>query len=106
MPHTLINDLVNKWCGDVVFWTSFFQIMKVGANTNGALFFKDGNLVRHPSGVFDGENETTLPKLIDFSFDGFTSRGMDGSQLLTDWNGIRPCVDVVFDNGRIESRNF
>ena len=106
MPRTLINDLINKWCGEVVFGTVFVQIAKVGANMNGALFFEDGNWVGHPSGVFDGVNETSLPELIDFSFDGFTSRGMNGSQLLMEWNGIRPCVDVVFDNGRIKSGNF
>ena len=106
MPHTLINDLVNKWSGEVFFGTSFVQIAKVGANTNGALFFEDGNWVGHPSGVFDGVNETSLLELIDLSFDGFTSRGMNGSQPLTDRNGIKTCVDVVFDNGRIESGHF
>ena len=106
MPRTLINDLVNKWCGEVVFGTSFVQITKVGANTNGALFFEDGNWVRHPSGIFNGVNETSLPELIDFSFDGFSSRRMNGSQILTDRNGIRRCVDVMFNSGRIESGNF
>ena len=40
VPRTLIDDLVNKWCGEVVFGTSFFQIAKVSANTNGAFFFR------------------------------------------------------------------
>ena len=106
VPCTLIYDLVNKWCGEVVFGTSFVQIAKVGTNTNGALLFEDGNWVGHPSGIFNGLNETSLPELVYFSFDGVTSRRMDGSQLLTNWNGIRPCVDVMFDNGRIESGHF
>ena len=80
--------------------------MKVSANTNGALFFEDGHWIRHPSGIFDGVNETSLPELVDFSFDGFTSRRMDGSQLLTDRDGIKSCVNVMFDNGRIKSGNF
>ena len=79
VPRTLINDLVNKWCGEVVFGTSFVKIAKFGANTNGALFFEDGNWVRHPSGIFNGVNETNLSKLVDLSFDGFTSRWMNGS---------------------------
>ena len=106
MPRTLINDLVNKWCGEVVFGTRFVQVTKVNVDMDGALFFEDGNWVGHPSGVFNGVNETSLSELIDFSFDGFRSRGMNGSQILTDRNGIRPCVDVVFDNHRIESKNF
>ena len=106
VPRTFINDLVNKWCGEVVFWTSFFQITKVGANTNGALFFEDGNWVGHPSGVLNGINETSLPELIDFGFDGFTSGGMNGSQILTDRIGIDPCIDMVFDNGGFKSRHL
>ena len=31
---------------------------------------------------------------------------MNGSQLLTDRFGIRPCVDMVFDNGGIKSGHF
>ena len=99
MPHTLINDLVNKWCGAVVFGTSFVRIVKVGANMNGALFLEDRNGVGHPSGAFDGVNETGLPELIDFSFDGFASGWVNGSQFLTDRSSIWPCVNVVFNNG-------
>ena len=99
MPYTLINGLVNKWCGEVVFGTSLVQVMKVSENTDGALFFEDGNWVGHPSGVFDGINETSLLELIDFGFDSFTSGRMNGYKILTDWIGIRPCVDMVFDNG-------
>ena len=39
MPRTLINDLVNKWCGEVVFGTRFVQIAKVNVDSNSALFF-------------------------------------------------------------------
>ena len=61
VPRTLINDLVNKWCGEVVFGTSFVQIVKVSADSNSALFFEDGNRIGHPSGVLNGINETSLP---------------------------------------------
>ena len=106
MPHTLVNDLVNERCGEVVFGTSLVQVAKVRADTDGALFLKNGNWVGHPSGVFNGVNETSLLKLVDFGFDSVTSGRMNGSQLLTDWFGVRPCIDVVFDNGGIESGHF
>ena len=106
MPRTLVNDLVNERCGEVVFGTSFVQVAKVRVDTNGALFLENGNGVRHPSGVFNGVNETTLLELIDFGFDSITSGRMNGSQLLMDWFGIRPCIDMVFNNGRIKFGNF
>ena len=106
MPRTLINDLVNKWCGEVVFGTSFVQIVKFSADMDGALFFEDGNWVGHPSGVFYGINETNLLELIDFGFDSLMSRRMNGYHLLTNWIGIRSCVDMVFDNDWIEFGNF
>ena len=65
MPCTLINDLVNKWCGEVVFGTNFVQVAKVRADTDGALFLEDGNRVGHPSGVFNRINETSLLELIN-----------------------------------------
>jgi len=106
MPRTLVNDLVNERCGEVVFGTSFVHVVKVCADTDGSLFLENGNWVGYPSGVFNGVNETNLLELIDFGFDSVTSGRMNGSQLLTDWFGIRPCVDMVFDNGGIESGHF
>ena len=102
MPRTLVNE----WCGEVVFGTSFVQIVKVHANTDGALFLEDGNWVGHPSGVFNGLNKTKLLELIDFGFDSITSGRINGSQFLTDWVGIGPCVDMMFDDGGIESEHF
>ena len=84
MPRTLINVLVNKWFGEVVFGTSFVQVAKVRADTDGALFLEDGNRVGHPSGVFNRINETSLLELIDFGFDSITSGRINGSQILSD----------------------
>ena len=80
--------------------------MKVNADTDGALFLENGNWVGHPSGVFNGIDKTILLELIDFRFDSLSSGRNNGSQLLMDSFGIRPCVDMVFDNGEIESRHF
>ena len=106
MPRTLVNDLVNERCGEVVFGTSLVQVAKVRADTDGALFLKNGNWVGHPSGVFNGVNETSLLELIDFGFDSVTSGRMNGSHLLSDWFGVRPGVDMMLDNGRIEPGHF
>ena len=85
MPRTLVNDLVNEQCGEVVFGTRFFQVTKVRGDMDGALLLENGNWVGHPSGVFNGVNETSLLKLVDFGFDSVTSGRMNVSQLLTDW---------------------
>ena len=106
MPRTLVNDLVDERCREVVFGTSFVQVVKVRADTNGALFLENRNGVRNPSGVFDGVNETSLLELIDFGFNSVTSGRMNGSHLLADWFGVRPGVDMMLDNGRIESGHF
>ena len=79
MPHTLVNDLVNERCGEVVFGTSFVQIAKISADIDGAFFFENGNQIGHPSGVFNGIDKTNLLDLIDLSFDSFLSGRINGS---------------------------
>ena len=106
MPRTLIDDLVNEWFREVFFGSSFVQVAKVSADMNGALFFENRNRIGHPSGVFNGIDNTSLLELIDFSFDRFSSGRINGSHLLVDRIGIRPCIDMVFDNGKIKSGHF
>ena len=106
MPCTLINDLVNEWCGEVFFGTSFVQITKVSADTDGALFLENENWIGHPSGVFDGIDKTSLLELIDLSFDSLSSGRINGSQILTDLASVRSCVDMMLENGGIESGHF
>lgn len=38
MSHTLINNFFYERCGEIVFRTSFAQIIEVHKDTNGALF--------------------------------------------------------------------
>ena len=80
--------------------------MKVCADTDGALFLENENRVGHRSGVFNGIDKTSLLELINFGFDNFSSRRINGYQLLTDRIGIRPCIDMVFNDGRIKFGNF
>lgn len=84
MLHTLINDLVNKGCGKLIFGTSFVQVTKIHANMNGALFLEKRNQVGYPCGILNGIDEISLLELVDFSSNGFMSRRVDGSQLLPD----------------------
>ena len=91
---------------EVVFVTSFVQVMKVSADMDGALFLENENQIGHPSGVFYVIHKTNLLELIDFSFDSLSSGRINGSQLLTDKIGIWPCIDTLFNNGGIKSRKF
>jgi hypothetical protein len=36
-----IEYLVNEWCGKIIFWTGFVQIMKIHTYVNRALFLVD-----------------------------------------------------------------
>lgn len=103
MPRTLINDLVNKGCGKVVFEKRFFQVTKICADTNGALILENRNRVGYPCGILNGIDEISLLELFDLDFYGLTLRRVDGYQLLMDMSGIRPCVDMMFNNGGIKS---
>jgi hypothetical protein len=48
MANIVIDDLVNERCWEVVFGTSVIEIMKVNADTNGALFFVNRDKVGGP----------------------------------------------------------
>ena len=100
MPHTFVNDLVDERCGEFFFGKIFVQVMKVSADKDGALFLENRNRVGNPRGVFNGIYKMSLLELIDFSFDNLSSRGIDGSQILTNMIGIEPCIDMVLENGR------
>jgi len=70
------------------------------------LFLENNNRIRHPCGVFSGIDETKLLDLIDLRFDSFTFGRMDRHLFVADKYGIRPSVDMMFDNGGIEVREF
>jgi hypothetical protein len=44
----IIDNLIDERRWKVVFWTCVIEIVKVGANVDGALFFVDGYRVRNP----------------------------------------------------------
>ena len=45
---TVVDNLIDEWRWEIVFWTSVVEITKVGANANGALFFVDRDRVGNP----------------------------------------------------------
>ena len=69
MAGTCINDLVNEWSGEFVFWTCQIQVTEVSIDVNGTLFFVDGNMIRNPSGIRDGVYETFFTQFLDLVFD-------------------------------------
>ena len=58
MSSTCIDNLIDEGCWEVVFGTCPIEVMEVCANENGTLFFIHGNMIRNPSGVCNGINET------------------------------------------------
>jgi hypothetical protein len=54
----VIDNLIDERHGKVVFGTCIIKIVKVSANTNGALFFVDGYRVGNPRSVSDRINKS------------------------------------------------
>jgi hypothetical protein len=54
---TIINNLVDEGCWEVVFGTGVIEIMKVSADVNSALFFVDRDGVGDPRRICDGVYE-------------------------------------------------
>jgi hypothetical protein len=57
VANTIIDNLVDERCWEVVFGTSMIDIMKVGADANSALLFVNMEGVGDPRGVCDGVYE-------------------------------------------------
>jgi hypothetical protein len=48
VASTIIDDLIDEGCWEVVFGTCIVEIAKVGANADRSLFFVDGYRVGNP----------------------------------------------------------
>ena len=69
MVGTSVNDLVNKQSSwEFVFGTSQIQVSKVSIDTNGTLFFINGNMIGNPSGIHNGVYKSYFMQLLDLSF--------------------------------------
>jgi hypothetical protein len=51
VTDAVVDNLIDEWRWEIVFWTSVVEIAKVGADANGALFFVDGYRVGNPRSV-------------------------------------------------------
>ena len=69
MVGTRINDLVNKWSGEVVFGTFQIQVVEISTYMDGTLFFINGNMIRNPSGICNGLHETCCAQFLNLDFD-------------------------------------
>ena len=73
---------------------------------DGTLFFIHGNEILNSCCVSNGVNEAGCLQLLNFGFDQGNFGGMDWKLILAYGNHIKPCVDVVLNNGWIQPRNF
>ena len=106
MSGACIDNLIDEGCWEVVFGTHPIEIVEVCANMDGTLFFIHKNRIRNPSGVRNGVDEAGCAQILYLIFHRDHFGRMDGSLLLVHGGHIRPCVDVVFHDGWIQSRNF
>jgi hypothetical protein len=69
VADTIINDLIDEGCWEVVFRKCVVEIAKFGADANRALFFVDGYRVGNPRRISDGVNESGRMQFVNFGFD-------------------------------------
>ena len=98
--------MVDEWGRVIFFGTCFVQIVKIGENTYGALFFHDGNRVGNLRCVSDSVDKPDFVKLVNFSFYFFCLGWVQLMLFLADWGYVWPSVNMVLYDGRTKPRNF
>jgi hypothetical protein len=58
--YAFIDNLVNKWGGEIILWKGLVQIMEVRTYVNRTLLFVDWNVIRHPLSQLDMVDETNF----------------------------------------------
>jgi hypothetical protein len=106
MAGTIVDNLINERCWEVVFCTSVIEIAKVSANADGALFPVDGYRVGNPRSVSNGVDESCCAQFVNFGFDSRGLSWVKRSLLLANWGDVRPGVDAMFENRRVYARNL
>ena len=64
ITSTLIDNLVYKWCGVIIFRTCFIKVSEINANSNCSLFFIHGNKILNPLCQRNRENKSHLEQLL------------------------------------------
>ena len=65
-PSTLVNKLINKGCGEIIFRAGLIDITVINTNTDGTLFFILRHDVGDPIYEQNGVNEAGFEKLFYF----------------------------------------
>jgi len=76
---TLVNELIDEWCGEVIFRTGPIDVMIIDTNSNDTLFFIDRDYVGDPICKWDGVNKASFKKLFNFCFNGYILSGVHGA---------------------------
>ena len=58
--YAFIDNLVNKWGGEIILWISLVQIIEVCTYVNCTLLFVDWNGIQHPLSQSAGVDETNF----------------------------------------------
>ena len=75
---TIINDLVDEWCGIVVLGTSAIDIPIINAYSDSALFFSHGDNIRDPINERDRVNKPSFKKFFNFFVNGCSPSRVHG----------------------------
>ena len=73
---TLVNNLINEWCGEIILRTGSINIMIIDTNTDGPLFFSHRHVVGDPICEWDRINKTGFKKLLYFGLNSCSLSGV------------------------------
>jgi hypothetical protein len=104
--YAFIDYMVNKWCGEIIFWTGFVQIMEVRTYTNCTLFFVNWHGVSHPLGQMDGVDKTCLEQFLYFNLNSCFFLRINQTNFLPNRFSVRISRDFVFNNFWIDAWHF
>ena len=104
--YTLIQNLVNKWCGKIILRTGSIQISKISAYSDRPLLLFYWNGVWHPLCQWNVIDNTSFEKLLYIFLNRRLFPRIDCSQMLSNMFSIRIGFDFMLDNARVNSRHF
>jgi len=105
-PCTLIKDLINEWCQEVVFRTCLIQVPKIHANTDRTLLLIHGNRVGDPFRQRNWVDKSCIEKHFNFRLYCRCLSWVHRSQLLTNLFYIIIGLNLVLNYTRINASHF
>jgi len=76
---TLVNELINEGCGEVILRTGLVDVTVINTDSNGTLFFIHRDDIGNPISEWTGVNKASLEKLLNFCFNGCSLSGVHGA---------------------------